>query len=379
MSYHISEFGEEVRNDIREFCSRSLAKLLTESDHTGAFPQEVYELASEMELGTLSIPEEYGGMGLGLIDEAAVFEELAHMDAGFTVTYMVNRVAMEPLALFGTEEQKEKCFQALAAGGFGAFCLTESAAGSDILSCRTSAAKTSAGWELTGVKAFVTNGSIADFYIVFAVTDPDAGRKKMSAFLVDRNAPGVSAGADESKMGIRNSVTSEVQFDHVPLTEEDLIGEIGDGFRIATAVLSRSRIWCGVCAVGIAQRAIDEAAGYAREREQFGRPIGTNPVILAKLAEMEIRTEAARHCCEAALTDLAEGRDFAKSSSIAKCISGDAAMFCTEEAVQIFGGNGYCTEYPVEKLMRDAKVFQIFEGTNEIQRQIIGKCVLDRR
>ncbi|MBQ1490304.1 MAG: acyl-CoA dehydrogenase family protein [Eubacterium sp.] len=375
MAYRISEYGEEVCGDIGAHCRRELAEALKEGDRSGIWPAEAYEKASAIGLGALALDEEYGGLGLTRAERAACLETLAWTDAGLAVSYLGNSLAQAALEASGTEEQKQQYLQAMADGDFGAFCLTESDAGSDLSRCRTRAARQEDGsFLLNGAKVFVTNGPIASFYVVFAVTGDS-----MSAFLVDRETPGVSIGPEESKLGIRNSRTSEVVFEDVRLTEAQLLGMEGDGLVIAEKALTQGRIWCGVCAVGIAQRALDEAADYAKEREQFGRPIAENPVICAKLAEMEIRTWSARQCCAAALDAEADGENVRKAASIAKCAGSDAAVFCASEAVQIFGGNGYCADYPVEKLLRDAKVFQIFEGTNEIQRMIIGKEVVKGR
>lgn len=369
MSYEPSEFGLEVLEDIRTFCQRDLKDLLIEAEKQGEWPEAAYAAAAEMGIGTLPIPEEYGGTGLDLIDQAAVQEALASCDAGIAVSFMVNRLIVSLLENYGTTTQKKKCYDHILDGGFVCFCLTEEEAGSDVTGVRMTASCEQDSYVLNGNKIFVTNGSIASLFVVFANCE-DSG---LTAFLVDADAEGVQVGPEESKLGIRNSSTCEVSFDHVRIPYEHRIGEEGEGLRIALQSLSAGRVWCGVTALGIAQAAIDLSCDYVKQRRQFGKALAENEVIQFKLADMYMKTESARQCCIAALKKMEAGESVALESAAAKCLATDAAMHCAQEAVQLFGGNGYCRDYPVEKLFRDAKVFQIFEGTNEIQRLIIGR------
>ncbi len=352
MGYQITEFGQDLLDDVRKLCDRTLEDQLRAADRSGEWPAEAYRAASEMGIGAAFIAEEYGGVDLELSEQAAVLEELAACDAGFAVSYMANRLAQAPVEIAGSALQKKLVYDVLLDGGFAGFCLTEDQAGSDISGCRTRAVRQGDHYVLDGNKLFVTNGPNAEIFVVFAVTDPDGGTKEnLSAFLVPGDSEGLTRGAPEHKLGIRNSGTCEISFNRV---------SVPVGYRVA-------------------RRAISESVTYAKERRQFGKPLSENEVILFKLADMEMKTEAARLCCSAALERLEKGLPVTKESAIAKCLAADAAMECAVEAVQIFGGYGYCEEYPVEKLLRDAKIFQIFEGTNEIQRLIVGRSLMRER
>ena len=369
MGYELTEFGSDIFSDISTFCSRELKEILKETDRSGEWPAADYEAAARMGIGSLSVPEEYGGPGLGAFDQAAIQEELSSCDAGFAVSYMVNHLVVTLLERCGTENQLKQVCDCIMDGGFACFCLTEEGAGSDVSEIRTAAVKDGDAYVINGTKVFVTNGRMAGFFVVFAV----CGDTGLTAFLVDSGAEGVQTGAEEEKLGIRNSSTCEVCFDHVRVPAENRIGEEGAGLRIALGSLASGRVWCGITALGIAQAAIDASCSYVKERRQFGRPLAENEVIRFRLADMHMKTEAARLCCIDALKKREAGDSAAIESATAKCLATDAAMYCATEAVQLFGGKGYCRDYPVEKLFRDAKVFQIFEGTNEIQRLVVGR------
>ncbi len=378
MAYLISDEGKDLLKDVREFCNNEVKEQSKEFDLSGEWPQAIYDMAAEMQLGTLDVPEEFGGPGLSRIDHAAILEEMAKADAGFATSFMTNGLSLHPIEFGGTKEQLKSVYDVILKGGFGAFCLTEPNAGCDVSNGSTTAVKDGDDYIINGTKCFITNGPVADFFTVFAKTDKSAGAKGMSAFLIFKGTPGLSIGSHENKMGIRLSQTSDVILEDVRVPASAMLGKEGDGFKIAMKTLDIARTWCGIVAVGLAQRAIDEAAAYARTRVQFGKPLGRNEVIQFKLADMQMATEAARQLCAYSLTLMDRGEDYTTASATAKCKAGDAAMYCTTEAVQILGGYGFSRDYPVEKLMRDAKIFQLFEGTNEIQRLVVGRSVIGK-
>ena len=378
MAYLISDEGKDLIKDVREFCNNEVKEQSKEFDLSGEWPQAIYDMAAEMQLGTLDVPEEFGGPGLSRIDHAAILEEMAKADAGFATSFMTNGLSLHPIEFGGTKEQLKSVYDVILKGGFGAFCLTEPNAGCDVSNGSTTAVKDGDDYIINGTKCFITNGPVADFFTVFAKTDKSAGAKGMSAFLIFKGTPGLSIGSHENKMGIRLSQTSDVILEDVRVPASAMLGKEGDGFKIAMKTLDIARTWCGIVAVGLAQRAIDEAAAYARTRVQFGKPLGRNEVIQFKLADMQMATEAARQLCAYSLTLMDRGEDYTTASATAKCKAGDAAMYCTTEAVQILGGYGFSRDYPVEKLMRDAKIFQLFEGTNEIQRLVVGRSVIGK-
>jgi alkylation response protein AidB-like acyl-CoA dehydrogenase len=378
MGYLISDEGKDLLKDVHDFCTNEVKEQIKEFDVSGEWAEDIYNMAIEMQLGTLDVPEEFGGPGLSRIDHAAILEEMAKADAGFATSFMANGLSLHPVELGGTKEQMKACYDIILKGGFGAFCLTEPNAGCDVANGSTTAVRDGDDYIINGTKCFITNGPKAEFFTVFAKTDKSAGAKGMTAFLVFKGTPGLSIGSHENKMGIRASQTSDVIFEDVRVPASAMLGKEGDGFKIAMKTLDIARTWCGVVALGIAQRAIDESAEYVRTRVQFGKPLGRNEVIQFKLADMEMETEAARQLCAYSLTLMDRGEDFSTASAIAKCKAGDAAMNVSTEAVQILGGYGYSRDYPVEKLMRDAKIFQLFEGTNEIQRLVVGRSVVGK-
>ncbi len=390
MGYFVTEDGKDLVKDVRQFCENEMkeqvyeAEKLSYSEATEAEADKmikgILEGLNEMGLNILALPEEHGGPGLCRIDRAALVEEVAKYDAGVAITLMANELALDSLEVAGNPEQKARCYELIANGGYGCFCLTEPNAGCDVSNASTTAVKDGDDYILNGTKCFITNAPIADFFVVYAITNKEvpAAKGGYTAFLIEKGTPGLSVGSIENKMGIRHSHTSDVVLEDVRVPSSAILGEVGKGFQIAMQTLDIARVWCAIIAVGIAQRAIDESAAYVKQRVQFGKPLAKNEVIQFKIADMQMKTESARQMCAYALNLMDRGESFSVAAAEAKCLSGDAAMACALEAVQIHGGYGYSREYPVEKLMRDAKIYQIFEGTNEIQRLVIGRSTIGR-
>jgi butyryl-CoA dehydrogenase len=378
MSYLISEEGQELLGTVKEFCDKEVKEQCKEYDRTGEWPKKIYDKAVKMQLHMLEVPKKYGGIGLDRISTAALFEQMAMADAGFATTISASGLGLKPVLIAGTEEQKKRACKRIVDGGFSAFCLTEPGAGSDPGSAKTTAVKDGDSYVLNGRKCFITNGGVASFYCIAAMTDKSAGTRGMSMFYVEKGTPGLSTGHEEDKMGIRTSNTCDVVLEDCRIPASNLIGEEGKGFPIAMKTLDQARTWMGCVATGIAQRAMDEAIAYGKQRVQFGRPILKNQALKFKIADMAIKIETARQMVAYALTLMDRNLPHTKESAIAKCYASDIAMEVTSDAVQIFGGYGYSREYPVEKLLRDAKIFQIFEGTNEIQRIVIARNTIGR-
>jgi alkylation response protein AidB-like acyl-CoA dehydrogenase len=365
MAYLISDEAKDLLQDVKEFCEKE-------------WPKEIYDKAIEMQLHSLEIPEEYGGPGLSRVDIAALMEEMAKADAGFATTISASGLGTKPVLIAGTEEQKKKVCQIIVDGGFGAFALTEPGAGSDPAAGTTTAVKDGDEYVLNGRKCFITNGGIADFYCVTALTDKSIGVKGMSMFLIEKGTPGLSTGNEEDKMGIRTSNTCDVVMEDCRIPAANLIGAEGKGFGIAMKTLDQARTWMGCVSTGIAQRAMEEAMEYCKGRVQFGKPVIKFQAMQFKIADMAMKIEVSRQMVAHSLTLMDMGLPFAKESAIAKCYASDRAMEVTTEAVQMFGGYGYSREYPVEKLMRDAKIFQIFEGSNEILHIVTANNTIPR-
>ena len=376
MSYLISEEAKDLLLDVRNFCEKEVVEVCKEADRSGEWPEDLYEMAKEQGYFALEVPEELGGPGLSRVDIAALFEEMAKADAGFATTISASGLGMKPVLIAGSEEQKNYVADVAMEGGLGAFCLTEPGAGSDASSGTTTAVKDGDEYVLNGRKCFITNGAVASYYCITASTDKSKGVKGLSMFLVPAGTPGLSSGKEEDKMGIRTSNTTDVVLEDCRIPASNLIGEEGKGFSIAMKTLDQARAWMGCIAVGIAQRGIDEAKKYTDERIQFGKAINANQAIQFKLADMDIQTEVARQMVANALTRMDMGLSYNRESAIAKCFASDIAMRVAEDAIQLFGGYGYSREYPVEKLLRDAKIFQIFEGTNEILRIVVANNLL---
>lgn len=378
MAYLISDEAKDLLQDVKKFCENEVKEQCKEYDVTGEWPKEIYDKAIEQGYHALEVPEEFGGPGLSRVDVAALIEEMAIADAGFATTISASGLGMKPVLIAGSEEQKKRACDLILEGGFGAFCLTEPGAGSDAGAGKTVAIKDGDEYVLNGRKCFITNGAVASFYCVTAMTDKTKGVKGMSMFFIEAGTPGLSTGNEENKMGIRTSNTCDVVLEDCRIPAKNLIGAEGKGFSIAMKTLDQARTWMGCVATGIAQRGINEAIAYGKERVQFGKPIIKNQAMQFKIADMQIKVETARQMVAHALTKMDMGLPHSMESAIAKCYASDIAMQVASEAIQFFGGYGYSREYPVEKLLRDAKIFQIFEGTNEVQRIVIANNTIGR-
>jgi alkylation response protein AidB-like acyl-CoA dehydrogenase len=333
----------------------------------------------DLELPALGLPVEYGGAGADTVSQAVMAEELARVCASTCLTLLISKLAMVPILQFGTEELKRKYVPQVASGAIQAsYCLSEADAGSDIAAMRARAVRDGDGYRLTGAKHWITNAGISDIYTVFAVTDPDAGSRGISCFLVEADW-GVEVAPPEDKMGLRGSPTAGISFDGLRVPAANLVGREGDGFTMALYALDRSRPTIGAQAVGIAQGAIDFATGYLKERRAFGKPIAEMQGLRFMLADMAMHTEAARTLVYRACSIIDAGDphgELTVIAAMAKCLASDAAMSVTTDAVQLLGGYGFTKDFPVERFMRDAKVTQIYEGTNQIQRVVISKRLL---
>jgi alkylation response protein AidB-like acyl-CoA dehydrogenase len=379
VTYLLSPEHHELRAMVRELAEERVAPRAAEIDAKAEFPWDLKELLAKQDLLGICLPEEHGGTNLDGISQAVVIEELARVDATTSLIPLVQKLGALPILLAGNDEQKGRYFPRLASGEWLiAFGLTEAAAGSDVAANRTRARRDGDEYVLNGSKRFITHGSIANVVTVFALTNPDAGgRKGMSAFIVETDSPGFAAPRVEHKMGIRGSPTAELTFDDVRLPAANLLGAEGDGFKIAMATLDASRVGVAAQAVGIAQGAIDVALQHAGQREQFGQRVTDFEGIQFMLADMAAQTEAARQLTYAAAARIG-GPETAYWSSCAKLIAGDTAMRVTTDAVQVMGGYGYISEYPAERMMRDAKITQLYEGTQQIQRLVIARQLLQR-
>jgi acyl-CoA dehydrogenase len=360
---------------VRQIARERIAPRAAEIDEQAEYPWDIRKELAEHDIFGLPFPVEYGGTGTGILMLNMAIEELAKVDASCALMLMVQDLGTLPIQLFGSDELKERFLPGCASGELSpAFALSEPEAGSDPASMTTRAQKDGSEWVINGTKNWISNLGIADFYICFAVSDPES--RRITAFVVEADRPGFSVGKLEHKLGIRGSPTGQPSFDEVRVPEENVIGDVGKGLSVALGTLERTRLGAAAQAVGIAQGATDYAVAYARERRQFGKPINEFQAIQFKLADMETRTAAARELLYKACA-LADRRDplAARYSSMAKVFCSDTAMAVTVEAVQVLGGYGYVKEYPVERMMRDAKITQIYEGTNEIQRLVIARTL----
>jgi alkylation response protein AidB-like acyl-CoA dehydrogenase len=381
VTYRLTADHLELRAMVRELAEEQITPRAAAIDASAEFPWDLKELLARQDLLGTSFETRYGGTELDNIAQCILVEEIARADATTSLIPIVQKLGSLPLSVAGSEEQKQRYFPRLASGEWlAAFALTEAGAGSDVAQLRTRARRDGDAYLLTGSKRFITHGSIANLLTVFALTDTDAGgRKGMSAFIVETDTPGFSAPRLEHKMGIRGSPTAELHFDEVRVPAANRLGEEGDGFRIAMATLDQSRLSVAAQAIGIAQGALDFAVGYAAQREQFGERVVDMQGIQFMLADMASQTEAARQLTYAAAAVVDAGdADLAYWTSCAKLIAGDTAMRVTTDAVQVLGGYGYVTDYPVERMMRDAKITQLYEGTQQIQRMIVARQLLQR-
>ncbi|WAA12204.1 acyl-CoA dehydrogenase [Fervidibacillus halotolerans] len=377
MQFQLSEEHEMIRKMVRDFANNEVAPTAAIRDEEERFDRALFDQMAELGLTGIPWPEEYGGIGSDYLAYAIAVEELSRVDASTGVVLSAHTsLASWPIFKFGTEEQKRKYLTPLAKGEkIGAYGLTEPESGSDAGAMKTTARKEGDHYVLNGSKIFITNGGIADIYIVFALTDPSLKHKGVSAFILESGFPGFKTGKKEKKLGIRSSPTTEIIFEDCIVPKENLLGEEGQGFKIAMMTLDGGRNGIAAQAVGIAQGAFDAALSYAKERHQFGKPIMANQGISFKLADMATNIEASRLLTYQAAWLESEGKSYGKASAMAKLFAGDTAMKVTTEAVQIFGGYGYTKEYPVERFMRDAKITQIYEGTQEIQRLVISRML----
>ena len=375
--FSLTEEQRALRQLAREFASNEIAPLAAEHDRLSRHPQEILEKAYALGLMDMTVPEAYGGAALGMMETCLVSEELAAGCSGIGTAILANTLALTPLLLAASPAQMKMHVEPLCAGPhLAALCMTEPQAGSDVGAVKTTAIRAGDHYVVTGTKTLIDNGGVAQLYSVFASTNPDQGVKGLSAFIVPADLPGVSVGKHEDKMGQRAINTSEVIFEEVSVPIENRLGEEGEGFSIFLETLSRNKPWIAASAVGVARAALEEATSYAREREQFGQPIASFQAVQFKLADMAIKIEAARLLAWQAAWQVDQGIRHGPQSAIAKCYASDIAMEVTTDAVQVLGGYGYIREYPVEKMMRDAKAFQLYTGTNEIQRYLISQDLL---
>lgn len=367
-----------IQNLAKELAEKEVAPFAMKADHEGIYPQHVIKKLAEVGLMGIAIPETYGGGGQDHVAYVLALEEIAVCCASTAVIMSVNNsLVCDPLFKFGTEEQKKRYLIPLARGEkLGCFCLSEPNAGSDAGSQQTYAVQKGGDYILSGVKNFITNGPQADTAIVFAVTDKSKGKKGISAFIVDRHAPGVEVGKIEKKMGIKGSSCSQLLFNDVRVPKENLLGQERDGFKIALRTLDGGRIGIGAQAVGIARGAFEAARGYAKERKQFGTRISDFQAIQWILADMATQIDAARLLVHRAADLDDRGEPFTKEAAMAKLFSSETAMKAATDAIQVYGGYGYSREYPVERFFRDAKITEIYEGTSEIQRLVIAGQIL---
>jgi alkylation response protein AidB-like acyl-CoA dehydrogenase len=376
----LTDEQREIRDLVRTLARERVAPRAAEIDKTAEFPWDMVELFREHEIFGILYDEEYGGLGASALLTLVAVEELSKVCATTGLIVAVQELGSLGLKLAGTEEQKQRYLPRLAAGEWlCAYALTEPGSGSDSAAMRTQARREGDEYVVTGSKRFITNAGVADLYTVFAKTEPDAGHAGISAFLVEAEAPGFEVGRIEPKMGIKGSTTGEIFFNECRVPADNLLAEEGEGFRIAMRILDRSRPGIGAQGLGLAQGATDFALEYARSRETMGKPIAEHQMIAAKLADMETRCEAARgllYKVGVMIDEDAPYEELTKLSAMAKLFCTDVAMDVTTEAVQILGGYGYMQEYPLERMMRDAKITQIYEGTNEIQRLVIAREML---
>ncbi|MDA1528350.1 acyl-CoA dehydrogenase AcdA [Bacillus cereus group sp. TH260-2LC] len=377
MHFKLSEEHEMIRKMVRDFAKNEVAPTAAERDEEERFDRAIFDQMAELGLTGILWPEEYGGIGSDYLAYVIAIEELSRVCASTGVTLSAHTsLAGWPIFKFGTEEQKQTFLRPMAEGKkIGAYGLTEPGSGSDAGGMKTIAKRDGDHYVLNGSKIFITNSGIADIYVVFALTDPESKQRGTSAFIVESDTPGFSVGKKESKLGIRSSPTTEIMFEDCRIPVENLLGEEGQGFKIAMQTLDGGRNGIAAQAVGIAQGALDASVEYARERHQFGKPIAAQQGIGFKLADMATDVEAARLLTYQAAWLESEGLPYGKESAMSKVFAGDAAMKVTTEAVQVFGGYGYTKDYPVERYMRDAKITQIYEGTQEIQRLVISRML----
>lgn len=376
MDFALNEDTLDLVAMVKDFVDKEVVPYTEEMDRENHARPEIFQKAGDMGLLNLVVPEEYGGPGLDSITIAAIYEELGKGCAGIATSIAANALASYPILLAGNDEQKKYQCDLLNAGKLAAFALTEPGAGSDAGAVSTKAVKEGDHYVLNGTKTFITNGGIADSYLIFANTRKTGGIRGLTAFIVPRNTPGFSVGKKEDKMGIRPSNTCELILEDVVVPESMRVGREGGGFKIAMKTLDSARPFVAAVAVGLAQSCLDIAAHYARERKQFGQPIASFQMIQSMVADMAMKVSTARLMVQKACWMRDQGMEFGKEAAMSKCYASDVAMEVATDAVQIMGGYGYMKDYPMEKKMRDAKILQIYEGTNQIQRMVIANKIL---
>jgi len=380
MDLSLTEEQDALIQTAREFARKDVIPKAAHFDETGEFPREILKKAWELGLMNIEVPAAYGGLGGGCLDNCLVQEEVSFGCSGINTSMAGNSLGATPLLIAGTDEQKRKYLSRLVEEFmFCSYCCSEPDAGSDVAAMRTRVTRHGDDYVLNGQKRWITNGGVAGFYTVFATFDPAQKHKGIACFVVDADTPGVKAGRKENKMGQRASNTTDVIFEDCKIPKSQLIGTESTGFQIAMTTFDRSRPWIAAIAAGVIRRALEESRAYALERKTFGVPIAQHQAVQFMLAEMAIAHEVTRLLTHKAAWQVDQGDLSAKTSSYAKAYGADAAMQCTTDAVQIFGGYGYTKEYPVEKLMRDAKLLQIYEGTSQIQRVVIARHLLGTR
>jgi acyl-CoA dehydrogenase len=374
LEFELTEEQQALVQTARQFTKDRIIPIAAEADAKSKFPIDVFEQAWELGLSAPCIPEAYGGMGLSELDNVLITEELAFGCTGIQTSITANTLAATPIMIAGNDEQKKKYLGALVAKPiFAAYAITEPAAGSDAAGIQCRARKDGSDWILNGQKCFITNASLASWYVVFATTNPEQRHRGIMAFIVDRDTPGLSIGKKEDKMGQRASDTATIILEDVVVKKENVLAEAGDGFKVAMQTFDRTRPDIAAGACGIMRRALDECGRYCWERKTFGTPIANHQAVQFMIAEMAIKYEATRLLVHKAAWMIDQGSRNSLIASYSKAFGADAAMQVATDAVQVFGGNGYVKEYPVEKLMRDAKILQIYEGTAQVQRIVIAK------
>ncbi len=378
MDYFLTEEQAMIRDLARQIAEEKIIPVRAELDEKEEFPWEIMKSLAESDFFGIFIPEEYGGLGRGGFELAVAVEEFSRACLGVATTYAANALGTYPILLFGSEDQKKKYLPDIASGKrLVAFALTEASAGSDAAGVQTTAQLDGNEYVLNGTKQWITNGGEAEIYTVIAITDNAKGARGASAFIVEKGNRGFSFGKKENKMGIRASATRELIFEDCRIPKENIIGKAGMGFILAMKTLDKTRTGVGAQGVGVAQGAFEAATNYAKERYQFGQPIISFQAVQHLLADMAIQIEAARALVYSVARYIDSGaKEVSKDSAMAKVFATDVAMKVTVDAVQVMGGSGYMREYPVEKMMRDAKILQIFEGTNQIQRNVIGQALI---
>ena len=376
MGYIMTDLQKDIQKGIRAFLKNEVTPYLSDYDWRGEFPTALHKKGFAVGLNSFEIPKQYGGAGMDYMTDAILYEELGYCDASYALTMCTTSLALKPVLIGGSDAQKALFAKLILESGYASFGLTEPNAGSDAGAVATTAVRDGDEYVLNGTKCFITNGGYSGVFVIAARTNLDKPKKELSMFIVERDREGLSIGKHEDKMGIRMSNTVEVILDNVRIPAGHLLGREGDGFKFAMKTLDISRPFVGAIAVGMAQRALDEALAYSKERLTFGRPICKQQAVQFLLADMEMKIQAARQMCVHAVRLMEAGAPFTKEAAIAKCLCTDTLVSVAADAIQVMGGYGYMKEYPVERIYRDAKIFQIFEGTNQIQRTVIASQLL---